>query len=256
MLIVNGRIDTQLNQLVNLRRVVLSTASTSLLPYFSKNITSDIEHLTVFNSSTWGLFFHIDFAQKIFSNGFPYLKSCCLSDRIFLFSIGEWTQSPSLRILKTGCIAFNIYTSILSSCPNLSSFRFWIPPDGETTLSTETHVNLKRMVMNIFVNQPLNEDRFYHYFSLVTKLEQLTIDLIPCDSDSIISIKNSDWFASVINRCFPMLRQFHCYVTLDQTLKIEESESGDLMNKFKQKFQRVHSNRYQSKIVVRFENKL
>ena len=250
-LIANDDIDIPANQLINLRRAVLHPNSRVALQNFLMNLTSNIESLTVWYWADWMLILPNDVARKIFSNGFPGLKSCCLSDKIYLFDAEGWKQSPSLHIFQIGVITFDIYMSILESCPNLYSIRFRTPLDDQTTISTEKYVNLKRMMITLYANSCLNENRFSHYLLLVPKLEQLTIDLLACDHEGITRIENYGCFAPVIDRCLPMLGQFHCYVTFEETRRISKSKRDDLIEKFKENFYRAHNNRYKSKIVVR-----
>jgi len=248
-LIIKNGVDIMFDHLINVSRVILHYYPKYTNKNLEINIASNVEYISVLSPNLWLLIFSTDFTRKIFSNGFPYLKSCCLPRKAVILSNEKWTQSPSLRIFKIGYIRSNIYKAILSSCPNLYSLKFtkW-PRDRSTFLVKSPHMNLKRLVINLHGNDLLND-----HLLCVPKLEQLIIYLILRDSQSLISIMDSDWFASVIDGYLPMLCRFDCYLIFTPSTNMNEIDKENILDQIREKFKQMHNERYQSKIVFKFQ---
>jgi hypothetical protein len=254
-LIIKNGLDIIFDHIINVRRVILHHCQRYSMTNLQINIASSVEHLSVLSTHPWLLNFSNDFIRKIFSNDFPYLKSCCLPHAAVILVNKKWTQSPSLRIFKIGYIRSNIYKSILSSCPNLISFKFSKLPLDESKFQVESHMNLKRMVIDLCLNDFLNSYCLNDHLLSVPKLEQLTIHVILRDSQNIMSIKDCNWFSSIIDSYLPMLQEFYCYLIFTPSTNINDNDNENILNQIKRKFEQIHNNnRYQSKILFKFSD--
>jgi hypothetical protein len=246
-LIIKNGVDITFDHLINVHRLILHDTVKYSTRDVQVHIALNLEQFSVL-STHFSLFtFSTDFIQKTFSNDFPYLKSCCLSEKAVISSSEKWTESPSLRIFQTGPIRSNIYQSILSSCPNLYSLQFTKWPKDPYRFHIEPHINLKRMVIKFCFN-----DFLHHHLSSVPKLEQLVFRLLIRETQSLQALEDCDWFASIIESNLPMLRQFHCYVIFTAAANINEKDQENIRNKMKEKFEQIHKDRYQSKIEFKF----
>lgn len=251
-LIIQKGADNTFIDFLNVRRVILYYTSDYSVMDLQVNIAPSVEYISVRSVHPWLFTFMTYFIDKIFSNGFPYLKSCCLPSTTFLLTTERWTQSPALRIFTTGFIGSNIYEAILTSCPNLYSLQFNKLPMDKSTVHMKPHTNLKCMKINLFTEDCLNQDSLNSYFLSVPKLERLTIKLTLRESHELKSMEDFDWFTSIIDCCLPMLHQFDCHIIFDPSARIDEIEVVDILDQYKEKFKQIHNDRYQSKIVFKF----
>jgi hypothetical protein len=164
----------------------------------------------------------------VFSNKFPYLKSCYLTtvySPSFEVRQLSWSQSPSLRSLHISSRDSLIHVAILNACPNLCFLNLSLYQLDHTPLDIEPHRNLKRLkfILNNLI-WPSDETIFETFFFSIPYLERLTIQRSISLPETINKLVQFDCLAKVITRQLPFLKQFIYYLHLLNSHQINQSE--------------------------------
>lgn len=251
-LIIKNGIDIKFEHVINARRVILHYNPTHSMINLQINLASNIEYLSILSNHIWLLSFSKDFIRKIFSNAFPYLKSCCLLEKTVILYNDKWTTSPSIRIFTVGYIRSRIFQSILSSCPNLYFLKFTKWSMDPSTCSVEPHMNLKHLVITISLEDFLDSNRLKNHFLSVPKLEQLHICTTLRDPPAVVSIEDSHWFSNIIESHLPTLQKFSCDIIFAPRTNMNKVDHDNVLNKMRENFQQAHKSQYISKIAFKF----
>ena len=248
-LIVDPWININLNQFPHIHRLRLDRPLPQVLEQLKPNILPDLEDLSVtymFNMYEMDLL-----RDRIFSNAFPRLQSCELFDEKNLMTIHNWTQSPSITILKIQLINSLTYKSIRSACPNLNFLKFWIFSFNEMPSDMPVHTNLKRMViecreLNGFThdNEMLNG-----FLTGIPNLERLEIHR----GISSHEIEEHDYFASLIQFHLPLLRKFQLIFHLSDDQQGAGSVDDHLRIQMQRQFDHSHRGPYQAELKMQWE---
>ncbi|CAF1539942.1 unnamed protein product [Adineta ricciae] len=101
-----------------------------------------------------------DLFKIIFSNRFPRLRICTATQIGILVSKPEWTKSPALLYLQLDSATAHVRDQIYSTCPNLRSFKSFLPPISAVSLSTFSPY-AKRLHYDLMkIQQWKSENRF------------------------------------------------------------------------------------------------
>jgi hypothetical protein len=235
---------------LNVRRLTLMSPTTNQLKQLVSDTLPYLEYLSVGYEHFLFSYYIPDLCYKIFSNGFPHLKSCHLLEPRLLETIPSLTGSTQLRILKMENIDIFIYKDILSLCPNLYFFQFRILSHHEEQCYIEPHHNLKRMIIKFqSLIKPLFDCSIDLYLSCVPYLEQFTVH--ETNFDVIITeYLDYKWFAGLIDHRLLSLRRFKYYLNIYAFEKIIKQNNENIASRIKENFQCHHKDRYQSRLVL------
>jgi len=246
ILIIYDRIQINLNYFSKLRRLILLQPTYELLKQLEINHLPYLEHLFI----RLGNRLEND-SNKIFFNGFPDLKSCCLYQTGLLTISSSWIPMFSLRILKIGDIDLLIYKSILLSCPNLYFLKFTRLISDHKLIDTIRHIHLKKLVIVIPWFEELFEDcDMNSYISCVPNLEQLTIHRTNESRSINESFLKFDWYASLIKSYLPLLSHFTYYFHILQSHRRFPFPTPNILNRIQQHFHHVHDRLYQCRFII------
>ena len=215
-----------LSRYVNVRRLILVNAkreqiSQTMIEGAQLEILSLISPRCFY--STFG------FHEMIFSNKFPRLTSCHLTN-VYSPSLELrrklWHQSPSLRSLRISSRDTQIHVAILAVCPNLEFLHLSIFQLDRTPCNAQSPTRLKRLKF-IFNNPvwPSDETIFDTFFSSMPLLERLSIRRLACVLDTIDDLLAFDWLSRVLNQRLTNLHQLHFRLHL---LNTHQTDSADL----------------------------
>ena len=245
--------DVNLDNFVNLRRLKFLQPTCEQLDRFDSVELPHLEYLFM----GYGLYCHHDGnadhkhkrCDKVFSDAFPNLKSCYLFHPEGLYTFTAAIQMTELRILRVRKIDLPSYQVILSVCPNLHFFRLEVPNVKEQTSMINSHGNLRRMVLEFdsFATS-LGDDHIDDYLSSIPNLEQLSIYRLD-EMSGLSPYYAFNWHATSINRYLPLLRRFTYYLDIYFEDESAQNYSDKISDRLRESFQRVHSNRYQSKLL-------
>ncbi|CAF1033968.1 unnamed protein product [Rotaria sp. Silwood1] len=190
-----------------------------------------------------------DICNKIFSNDSSHLQSCFLSNKTIIKRTQQWMQMPSLRVLKVGLINLLAYKAILSSCPNLYSFKFITFVETEISSEIKSHLNIKRLILkNDYFFQSWDNRIIETYLSCVPNLEQLCMYRHIFSSNMKNCLMNYDWCASLIGSYLPLLRRFNFYL---HVVELGNVDKDNIVRQCIENFQSAHNTRYQSWFVIK-----
>jgi hypothetical protein len=247
-LIINPWINVNLIQFPNVHCLQLDNPLPEVLAQLKPEIMPYLEHLSIrykFNMYEMDLL-----RDKIFSNRFLHLKSCELLEEKTLMTKPNCIQSPSIKILKTELIDFNIYQTILSACPNLYFLKFSIYPLNGMPTNIFCHENLKRMIIDYQESDwYYADDRILSGFlSCVSNLEIFEIHR-NIDFENIEQrFGQYDWLASIIHIRLSRLRKFKYIVHL---YKITETIDENILMQIQTNFNDVHKGQYKAQLEIR-----
>jgi len=249
-LTIDSKIDVSLDSFTNIRRLnLLHITDRTWAQFENTDILPLLEHLSIIYRVNQTIVPCLH--QKIFSNGFPNLISCCLFSLGIIKTAEGWTQSPSLRILKVRIIDLMVYKAILLACPNLHFLQLRMPNIDVTSLHIEPHMNLKRMVLKIPYNTyPQTDDVISDLLASTPNLEQFSLYRLIWDSNNTSSLVDYDWLAAIIDFRLPLLRRFTFYLYFSILKESEGSNMKNVFNQIEEHFKRVHNNRYQSRLII------
>jgi len=237
ILIINGKIQMNLNYFTKIRHLILLQPTDELLQQLNINHLPYLEHLFIRSINRIE-----DNCNQIFPNGFPDLKSCCIYKTGLLTISLSWIQMFSLRILKIGDIDLLIYKSILSSCPNLYLFKFTRIISDNKSFDIIKHIHLKKLIIAIPWFEELFEDcDMNSYFSCIPNLEQLIIHRTNESKSINESFLNSDWYGSLINSYLSLLSHYTYYFhILKSSHRRYPFPHQNFLDKIQEHFYNVH----------------
>jgi hypothetical protein len=245
-LIVDPWINFNLKHFPNIHRLRLDSVLPQVLEQLKPDIMPYLEHLSVlyvYNMYEMGLLH-----ERIFSNRFINLKSCELFEKQALMTIPNWTQSPSINILKTDFINSTTYQTILSACPNLYFFQFSMFSLNEIPKNIQLHKNLKQMIIEFREsNWFYDDDNILSVFlACVPNLEKLQIHRRIYSKNLKDHIENYDWLVSIINYRLPLLRKFKFYFHLLDNKTIDEN----ILIQIEKDFNNLHQGQYKAQLEI------
>jgi hypothetical protein len=245
ILIIRYKTQTNLNNFTKLRRLFVEQLTDEFLEQLERNHLPYLEYLFIHSLDRIEEVRTSHLCSRIFSNGFPDLKSCCISKMNLITISLPWTQMLSLRILKIGDMDIFVYQSILSSCPNLYLLKFARIISNRTSTDVIRHVNLKKLIIAIPWLEELSEDcQMDKYLSCVPKLEEFIVHR----TNEIISLNESflkfDWYASLISLYLPLLPRFTYYFHILKSGRKIDPHTQNILNQIEEHFNRVHQYRF------------
>jgi hypothetical protein len=247
-LITIGEVDINLNNFQNLHRLILHYPSNKLLQQIENDILPNLEYLSIPDI----LFGMSPIFQKIFSNKFPNLKFCHFFGFETIETILQWTQIPSLRILKIGLIDFHAYKSILSACPNLYYLKLKMFQSYLKLSDIQSHSNLKKLELYSEINDwRYNDQLIDSFLGCVSNLEQLSIYRWISVSKIIELIPDYDWLSSIIAIRLPILKYFNLCLHLEYYSEFIEFLNIEIRRQLRDCFFNAHQNRYQSRFIIK-----
>ncbi|CAF1068694.1 unnamed protein product [Rotaria sp. Silwood1] len=246
-LVIDYAVDIDLNQFVNLHRLILLSPTSNQLKQIVFNNLSYLEHLSVGYEHFLFSYYIPDLCKKIFSNDFPCLKSCSLFEPRVLEIIPNLTQTTQLCILKMDNIDLLAYRHILILCPNLYLFQFTMLNQHEELHYIEPHLNLKKIIIKFqSLIKSISDCAMSHYLSCVPNLEQFIVHEINFDVN-IKEYLDYNWFASLIDKQLPLLRQFKYYL---HAYGIKQN-NDNIINRIEANFKQIHNKKYQSRLILK-----
>lgn len=248
ILFIHYKAQINLNYFTKLRHLYISQLTEELLEQLARNHLPYLEYLSIHSldrieedrmSYLW---------NKIFSNSFPYLKSCC----IYKMNSSSTSSSCllSLRILKLGDMDIFIYKSILSSCPNLYLLKFTrIISNNKSKDVIIQHVKLKKLIIAIPWFEELSEDcEMDKYFSCIPNLEGLIVHRTNESRSLNEYFLKYDWYASLISLYLPLVTRFVYYF---HVLKSHRDITEMILYRIQERFNHVHKKYlYQYKFII------
>jgi hypothetical protein len=248
-LILDKNSDISLNSFPNLRHIKLLTPTYNQLNQLKFNALPYLEHLSIGYQNNHFSVHTSNLWEKIFTNGFPNLKSCKLFEPRIIKTILYSEQTPSLRYLSVDKLYISSYEVILSTCPNLYFLQFTAASSIVNKAHIKAHKNLKRMIIKyINVLDPLSDRDTNLYLSYVPNLEYLTIHQYNLD-DNISKYLNYQWFALFIQDYLPFLQRFKCYFHVFRAEELIRNDEKNIVKRLETNFKQLHNNRYQSKFI-------
>jgi hypothetical protein len=215
--------------------------STETLPY--------LKHLSI-NFSTQSFPYNIfNIYNRIFSNGFPHLKSSYLPETEAIMKFDTWTQTLSLRKLKVGKINIFVYKAILSACPNLHFLKFTKHLSKEMPPPCKPHINLRRISIELPLWCSCAPSEINNFLSYVPHLEQFNIHHAVFGGD-LNGYLSYDWLSSSIMRYLPSLCCFNYYFEIFYFGLSNRCDNEDILNRIKEDFKKVHTDHYRSRLII------
>jgi hypothetical protein len=246
ILIIDGRVQINLNYFTKLRHLILLQPIDELLKQLEINSLPYLEHLYI------RLVNHMeDNPNKIVLNDFPNLKSCCIYKTGLLTISTSWTQMSSLRILKIEDMDLVVYKSILSSCPNLYFLKFTRIISYNESMDNIQHIHLKKLIIAIPWFEELSEDcDMNYYFSCIPNLEQLTIHRTNESKSINESFLKFDWYSSLINTYLPLLSHYTYYFHILKSRRRNSYSTQKILNEIQENFRRIHRHLNQCQFII------
>lgn len=238
------------NDFPNIRRMKFTYPTSQQLKELQTNNYPYLEYLSIHDAIDYLFLVEdmCDLSQKIFSNGFPRLKSLKFSVFSSNFTDSQIIQLPQLRYLTIGTIDFFVYQIILSVCPNLNFFQFAIYRPQKQSVSIQSYAKLKQMIIEIGPCVLATDDcTINNYLKCVPDLEKLVIHRKE-QHTNIELFLNYHWFASSIDCYLPLLHQFKFYLYYICNAKSSVDNKESLLNRLQEDFRQIHNNRYKSKL--------
>lgn len=246
-LVIDHAVNIDLSPFKNLHRLTLLSPTSNQLKQVVSTSLSCLEYLSIGYEHFLFSYYIPDLCIKIFSNGFPCLKSCSLSEPRILEIIPNITQTTQLLTLKMDNIDLIAYKYILSLCPNLHLFQFTMLHQHEESIRIEPHLNLKKLVIKYqSLIKSISDCAMSHYLSCVPNLEQLYVYEINFDIN-LSKYLNSNWFVLLIENHLPLLHRFKYYLHAYGIKENSEAILGDIQKNFKL----VHNQRYESQLFIK-----
>lgn len=249
-LIVKSWFDFNLKYFPNVRYLKLNDPLPNLLEQVKSNIMPHLEYLSI--SYKYNMY-EIDLLHKrIFSNHFIYLKSYEYSfEKDTLMTILDSTRSPSIHLLKIEFIDLSVYKTILSTCPNLCFFKFWLLPSNGLMTNIQLHNNLKRMIIELKHSEWFIEDNLINeYFSCVPNLKELEIHRRNYTKNILEYLEDYDWLQPSVSFHFPMLRKFKFYFHVSTHKDLMETTDKKMLIQSEKNFLNVHKSHYKAQLII------
>ncbi|CAF0837273.1 unnamed protein product [Adineta steineri] len=248
ILIIN-EIQIELDQFTHIRCLILTIPFYRQIHQLSTHTFPYLEHLSI-NFLTQSFPYNIfNIYNKIFSNEFPCLQSSYLQQAEVIHRFETWTHTLSLRKLKVGKINIFTYKAILSSCSNLYYRKFIKNISKGILLPDKTHVNLKKMIIELPLWNSYTLSEMNNFLSYVPNLEQFSIYHAEFCAD-INGYLSYDWLSSSINSYLPLLHSFNYYFELFYFGLSNTYDMENILSQIKEHFKKVHNNQYQSRLTI------
>jgi hypothetical protein len=250
-LIVDPWINFNLKHFPNVHNLRLNSPLPKVLEQLKPDVMPYLKHLSVIYM--YNMYEMVLLRERIFSNRFLNLKSCELFEKQTLMTIPIWTQSPSIKILKTEFIDSIAYKTILLACPNLHSLKFWILLLNGIPTNIQLHKNLKQMIIEFREsNWFYNDDNILSGFlACVPNLEELEIHRRTYSENLKEHIEDYDWLASIINYRLPLLKKLKFYFyLLNGDGKLTEDIDNNILIKIQTDFINVHKGHYKAQLKI------
>lgn len=244
-LTINASVNINLNQFVNLHRLILLSPTSKQFHHLSCISLPFLEHLSIGYEHYLYSSYIMDLSKKIFSsNQYPRLTSCYLFERKFLEFPLTFSPENNLRIVKINEINHSIYQTLLSLCPQLNSLEFTMFHEQIDCISTEHHFQVQRMIIKYpNFQEQFSENLINSYLSFVPCLVQLNIHEMNFHDHFQIYV-NSNWFSPSIVRFLPRMKQFGYFLYI-------YGFNDHLNDSCQRQFHAQHSRHYQSKLVLK-----
>lgn len=229
--------NINLKQFFNLHRLTLYLPTDEQIFQIQTESFPYLEYLsisfTIAKSSICYLY------QKIFSNGFPLLKSCFLSGCEYPLDTTEWNQSPNLEYLY---IKSN-YSSVLTSCSNLYFLNLTLSTLYDLSIPLKPHFKLKRLKL-ILTSIVWFEDEknFEILFLSIPTIERLSLHKLFSIINSLDLLLNYDWLSTILNRCLPLLKQMNYYLYIFNLFNIDQTDMNKILPKIHEHFSIIYQN--------------
>jgi hypothetical protein len=236
-LTIHSQQNLRLHQFSNLHRLTIWFPTDEQILQINAESFPYLEYLSIsFNivkSSIYCLY------EKIFSNGFPVLKSCFLCGCDSPTNPIEFKESPNLRYLYIT----SIYPSMLTACPNLDFLNLSIPSLHDISMDFKPHFNLKRMRLILTSIVWLeNERNFEILFLSIPNIEQLSLHKIFSITNSIDLLVDYDWLSGVLTDCLPLLKEFSYYIYILNLFNIDQTDFEKKRPEIEKKFTQIYRN--------------
>ena len=246
-LIVDPWINFNLKHFPNVRHLRLNNPLPKLLEQLTPDVMPFLESLSILY--TYNMYEMDLLHKKIFSNRFVHLKSCELFEKQTVLTIPAFSQSPSIRILKTEFIDLFVYKAILSACPNLYFFKFWLHPSHRISTNILSHKNLKRMILELqHSNWYYDDNAISEFLACVPNLEVLEVHRRNYSQNIIEYFEHYDWLQSIVVCHLPILRSFKFYLSNDE--KLIGTIDKNILNQIHSDFMRVHKGPYKAQFKI------
>lgn len=201
---VDPWINSSLNRFRNVRRLKLESPLPHILQQIKPELMNFLENLSV--SYTFNMYEIVVLHDQIFSNSFQRLTSCELLEKETPLTIRRTFSTVSkITNLRVNFIDFDIFSTILSVCPNLKNLKFSLLTRSIPKKIFSKHFQLEQIFVELRSSDWLFDDENLRDFLLLLpnlKLLQLT------RRRSALSIDNYDWFHSIRTELLPNLETF------------------------------------------------
>jgi hypothetical protein len=235
LIIDRNRFIDNLYRFPNIRNLIFIKSSAEKIERVIDQI-ANLEHLTIKVKQS-GIRL-CSLYQRIFTNDFPYLKSCILTNFQPQSLIDTWTQTPSIHSLHITSDFSRIHMSLLAACPNLHFLKLNIPQLAVTRLDVQLHKNLKRLNLTFRSDQwPFDDFIFNTLFACIPNFEHLYIQQLIANTEVINSLNASNWLATLLTGYLVSLRKFKL------TLRLSDNQHFDI-HQLKTNFLKAHNYRY------------
>lgn len=244
-LFVDPWINFPVHRFVNVRRLFLSGPLPDLLVHLKADAMPFLEHLSVTYSYT--MYEIVVLHGKIFSNTFLRLSSCELIESERLTTLQTCHICPTIEKLKFALIDANIFSMVLSHCPNLLEFHFTLLSGHMSADQTFVHGKLRRLVIELPDHEWSYDDHLLDgFFLCVPQLEHLKIHHRSYSNAMVSYLDQYDWLAELLQRRLTNLHSFHFVVTR----KNDDSIFSPMQQKHHQdNFHRSHrQDRYRTRL--------
>lgn len=224
-LVVHDDINFTLSRYKNVRHLILSNPKHEQMSKIMNEGTY-LETISLISPRCFYTTFNLN--EMIFSNKFPYLKSCYLTT-VYLpsFEIRQlsWSQSPSLRSLHISSRDSLIHIAILNACPNLYSLDLSLYQLDYTPLDIQPHQNLKRLkfILNN-LTWSLDNKIFETFFFCIPYLEYLIIQRSITLPETINNLVQFDSLSNILNQQLIYLKKFIYYLHLLNSYQTNQHE--------------------------------
>ena len=248
-LIITSEIHVDLQQFPNLRCLMILTPTFPLVQQMNTQTFPMLEHLTIKFPGLSVPYTISGIVNKIFSNQLSHLQSCHLPKAEAIAKNEIWTQVPTIRILKVGVLNLPIYKAILASCPNLYLFQFIKSAPVNAVSSSEPHLNLKRMIIELPLWCTGNLFEIDSYLSQVPNLEQLTIHHTAFGTNTKEYL-TYDWLSSSISTHLSSLRRFNYYFDMFYFGSVNTFNVEHYLDQIRDDFKKIHNGKYESRLII------
>lgn len=242
--------NLELKQFYNLHRLIIWFPTDEQIIQINTESFPYLEYLsvsfTITKSSICSLY------QKIFSNGFPLLKSCFLSGCESPTNTTQWIQSPNLRYLNTT----SNYPSILAACPNLYSLNLKLTKLYDISFCLKPHFHLKRLRLILTSIIWLeNEKNFENLFLSIPTIEQFFFHKLFSITNSIDLLYNYDWLSRILNDYLPLLKEFTYHLYIINLFHIDQTDIEKNLFQIKENFSRIYNNQLKFNLQIKLDKK-